>query len=102
VPGLVVPAHDPHPEIVLAATGTPLVWRVRDERGLRLELTEMLYNWRLTIAHLHTPMSIVGAWCFFGKSWDDFARAARAAHDFDPTTQAAPGGYDKEVLPWRG
>ncbi|WP_435113362.1 hypothetical protein [Nocardiopsis synnemataformans] len=84
----------------VTSTGYQRLWLVRDTGTVRLELMEALFNWRLTIGFTSTPHSLEGAWCYFGRDWHTFRRAVTAAHTFDPATQDAPNGYDKQVLDW--
>ncbi|WP_304452875.1 hypothetical protein [Nocardiopsis sp. YSL2] len=89
-------------DLIVTATAVPGVWHIRDNDPIRVELMEMLFNWRVTIAFIRHPMLIEGGWCYFGRGWDVFQRAVQAAHAFDPAAQAAPEGFDKEALPWLG
>lgn len=97
---LTVPADGIHPEYTVHATGHPLNWAVATTDGMAIELNEYIYNWRLTIAHQHTPLALEGGWCYFGLAWESFCTAVRAAATFTPATQSAPAGYGKEVLSW--
>ncbi|WP_435109797.1 hypothetical protein [Nocardiopsis synnemataformans] len=96
---LIVPAADGEP-LTATPTPTPLYWHIRDVGPVSIQLAEMLFNWRITISLLTEPWFIEGAWCYFGRDWQSFSRAVRAAYAFDPTTQDAPQGFDKAALPW--
>ncbi|MFW5415055.1 hypothetical protein J0910_00475 [Nocardiopsis sp. CNT-189] len=96
-----MPGADGNP-LTVTSTAVPLVWRVRDIGPMRIEVMEMIFNWRLTISYRAHPMLLEGGWCYFGRTWDVFQRTVRAAHTFDPATQAAPEGFDKEALAWTG
>ncbi|MEV2277743.1 hypothetical protein AB0I72_19365 [Nocardiopsis sp. NPDC049922] len=98
---LTVPGADGDP-LTVTATALPLVWHVRDVGAMRVEVMEMIFNWRVTIAFTRHPLVLEGGWCYFGRSWDVFERAVRAAHAFDPASQHAPVGFDKEALAWLG
>lgn len=97
---LTVPATAHHPEHTIHATGLPLNWHVANVDGMVVELNQYLFNWRVTLAHQHTPLLLEGGWCFFDLTWDSFCTAVRGAATFTPATQHAPTGYGKEVVPW--
>lgn len=96
---LTVPGAD-GTQLTATLTDLELVWQIRDVGPMRIQLMEMLFNWRIALQFTHMPGFVEGGWCYFGRGWDVFQRAVAAAHAFDPAREDAPAGFDKEVLGW--
>lgn len=72
-------------------------WTVKRSGDYLVEISVMLFNYRIVL----TPVSCLDVWdhgwCYFGRDQATLTRALLAATAFDPQTQSAPVGYDKAL-----
>ena len=64
----------------------------------RIDIAEMLFNWRIVLSHKDDYYNSLHGWCYFGKDLVTFLTAVKHAQDWDPTTQEEPNGYDKRAF----
>lgn len=78
--------------------GEHACWFVKRTTHWRVEIFEMIYNYRIVLSRVNDHSSYERAWCYFGTDPTSFARAIFAARNFDPECQEAPADYDKALL----
>lgn len=86
-----------------ALTGAPVTPLDDDAAGFRIKETPthyidvvpMIYNWRVIRVPKACPLTVDGAWCYYGTQINSLLRAVAAAVAWDGTGN--PAGWDKNA-----
>lgn len=78
--------------------GEHACWFVKKTDHYRVDIFEMITNYRIVVSQRDDYRTWEKAWCYFGRTPGTFLRAITAAQAFDPETEDHPAAYDKALL----
>lgn len=71
--------------------------KLSDDGRYRIDLLEMIYNWRIAVSAADDYTCWLRAWCYRGKDVLTFLTAVKAAQEWDGLADSEPKGYYKAV-----
>lgn len=84
-------------EDLLGPQRQPGLFTISTTEHWRVEIVEMLYNFRITLSAIDDEHGWEYGWCYQGKDLGAILTVAAAATVFDPETMLEPEGYFKAV-----
>lgn len=72
-------------------------FRVKETGTSWIDVTRMIFNWRVSRTPKDAPWSYDRSYCYFGTDYLTLLRAVRAALEWDGADDSDPPGWDKNV-----
>lgn len=77
--------------------GEHACWLVKKTENYRVEIYQMIYNFRVVVSDLDNYLWWIQGWCYFGTDPEVFLKAIKAAREWDPESEPAPQGFDRAL-----